>query len=262
MKNSLIPTDHVLTPHGLVHVNCTQEVTGGELIQTLCETPPQDLGALRAMSAGGWTESATFTPSEPLGEIHAEFHVPEPPKKRDRSLIYLFPGAQDGQATTILQPVLQWGNNGLFGDSKSWILSSWQCTPLHFSRYTPYIKVKPGDKIDATVKVTECFPDSCNWMVEARVGDKRTVLPVPQEKLLMLFVIGAALEAYDYETLRSPIDPDLYPASGSTAFTNIRLRTLNDRKFRADWNPRTRMNIKGLSVEVSPDLSAITLNYP
>jgi hypothetical protein len=262
MKNSLIPKDRVLTPHGLVHVDCIDEVKSGELMSTLCQSPPKDLNSLRAMSAGGWTESASFTPSEPLGEISAEFIVPDPPLNPDGSLIYLFSGAQDGQATMILQPVLQWGDNGRFGNSESWVLSCWHCTPLRFTRYSPPLNVRPGDTIRATVKTTECFTDSCDWIVEATVGNESTKLLVSKEKLLMLFVVAGALEAYDYETLKSPIDPDLYPKSGSTAFTDLRLRTLNGRSFRADWNGRWQTTIAGLSVDVALDLASVTLKYP
>jgi len=123
------------------------------------------------------------------------------------------------------------------------------------------MKVNAGDRIHATVKTIECSSDSCDWIVEARVGDKFTILPIYKEKLLMLFVIAGALEVYDYTTLKSPTDPELYPTGGSTAFTNIQLRTLNDRRFRADWNGRWQ-HIGGLSVQVTPDLRSVTLNYP
>src|SRR5260370_883612 len=109
---SAIPDDYVMTPQGLRHKSCVRRIDQSDLAPSPCKHPP-DLRMLRATHPAGWVESATFAAFEPLGSMRVKFTVPEPPS-REGALIFLFPGAEDAFMSTILQSVLQWGNNGSF----------------------------------------------------------------------------------------------------------------------------------------------------
>jgi hypothetical protein len=82
---------------------------------------------------------------------------------------------------------------------------------------------------------------------------------------LMLFLIGAALEAYPEELCCTGIAREQYPAS-DTKFTDIELIDLAGNPFVADWNPRCDLGDNYLcgcknTVQISRNRSAITLKY-
>jgi len=82
---------------------------------------------------------------------------------------------------------------------------------------------------------------------------------------LMLFLIGAALEAYPEEACCTGIAREQYPAS-DTVFTDIELTDLAGYRFLADWNSRCDLGDNALcgcknTVQINPDKSTITLRY-
>jgi hypothetical protein len=264
---SAIPDDSVLTPHGLVHKTCVHLIGEDSEAIVKCQHRGRDILVRRQMSSGGWIESATFTPSEPLGSMKVTFTVPEPPSKTG-ALIYLFPGAEDAQLTTILQPVLQWGSNGLFG-GEFWTIASWNCSPDRGTWVSKRrFEVFTGETIVGTVKKTKILEDSCDWVVETAVAgdpERSAMLSVPNLKPLLLYLIGGALEAYLLATAQplqpGPADCSLFPASGSTAFTDIELHDLNENSLKAAWVVRYPAGTCGFNVEVSYDLKTVTLMY-
>lgn len=265
--NKTIPQDYVLTPHGLRHLSDVRLVADDDrqLIQPPLH-PPTSVDQLRQLGPGGWLVSAYFPPSEPLKSMHVTFTVPEPPLKRG-ALIYLFPAAENAFLNTILQPVLQYGNNGYFGGD-CWTVACWHATSNGVSRYsTPIDDVKPHDTIVGTIKILEYHDDSCDWLVEARVlregsEPRHTKLHAYGLETLFLFLAAGALEAYSLDDLNSLPNPSQYPDSGSTQFRDIRLESLTENLFRANWRTRITPAECGFAVNVSPDRSAVTLEYP
>jgi hypothetical protein len=262
--------DHVLTPHGPVHKSCVHPITDKDDLQVfpVCPAPPKDYRQLWPRSPAGWIDSATFTPSEPLKSMSVKFTVPDPPSSGTGSLIYLFPGAQDAWGSTILQPVLQWGNNRCFG-GEFWTIASWHFTSEGHSKHSaPCYPVNPGETIVGTVQMINPLLESCDWLVETKVdGDPErcTRLRVPKLKSLLLFLVAGALEGYSLPT-GQPLKPTCagspqFPASGSTAFTSIELCDLNNNDFRADWRARYPAGVCGFKVDISDDKKAVTLWY-
>lgn len=226
-----IPLDHILAPHGLVHVSCIGEGTS-------CQ-PPTDVRALLPRTPGGWIESATYTPPEPLQSLSLGFKVPEPPADRENSLIYLFPAAENAQMSTILQPVLQWGWNGCFG-GECWTIASWHCTPAGRTVYSKeQHEVQSGELLRASLKMTHMSDTYANWSVEIEPeGDASRCAKLVVEKLedLMLFVVGGALEAYGpVEDIPKLTKDRKHFPTGSTSFTGIELHDLHGRRFEAPW---------------------------
>lgn len=263
MKPTAVSEHHVLTPHGSKHKDDVRQIQ--EDHQRI--DPPKHLPAsfsdLRPRGPAGWIASAIFTPSEPLKSMSVTFKVPEPPLENG-ALIYLFPAAESAFLHTILQPVLQWGNNKAFGGD-CWKLACWHCTPEGVTLYSSPIDVNAGEMIESKIEVVECHDDSCDWMIEAKVIDEPgrcTKMLVYDLKFLLLFLAAGALEVYVPDDLGSLPNWKQYPESGSTTFHNIKLESLSNNPFRADWNTRFLLNVCGLDVHVSNDKSSVTLNYP
>lgn len=253
----------IITPHG---INSCVRVDGEPAIECTPQRP--DFRRGRAQSAAGWIESATFTPFEPLGHLSATFVVPDPPDVPDQSLVYLFCGAEDAALTTILQPVLQWGNNRLFGDSESWCIACWHCTPSGqtiVSSNRP--QVSPGEIIHTKIKMETAHETTCDWLIEIGVvGDpsRRAELSVPGLDRLMLYLAGAALEAYSLpsgDPLPGTVENlPLLPSSDSTEFSDIDVRDLNGNPIRTGWRPKFPPDPR-FDVDIGDDFTSITLVY-
>jgi len=277
--------NYVLTPQGRVHKSRVHQVVsnGGPT-----SGPPPGDSVVRAVSPNGWKASATFAADVPLGKMSVKFTVPERPDV-DGAIIFLFAGAENAQMKMILQPVLQWGDNGLTGlpDNDCWTIACWYVSPNGQWYVSNPVPVFPGDTVTGTVEVVGCSKEDgewmCEWMIEAsstpsnvstalvstalRNGD---ILPngdkVPlMLPWLMLFLVGAALEAYPQDPCCKGLTPEQYPAGGSTTFNHIELTDLAGEGFVADWNARCALDDSGCdcknTVEISRDKSTITLNY-
>ena len=262
-----IKDHYVLTPHGLRHKNCVHQIDNASQIhpsQTPCLNPPPNLRALRPRGPAGWLETATFTPSQPLGSMTVTFQVPEPPLIRDQSLVYLFPGAEDASLTTILQPVLQWGYNNRFG-GEYWSVACWHCDTYGRTHHTPPLTVNPNDTIVGSIVSSNLTSDACDWTVQAIVnGGESRLLTVKGMERLLLFLAAGALEAYNLET-QEPLngrEARLLPETGSTTFDNIGLSDLNGNGFIADWNSRILASGCGWDIQVSQNRKSVTLEYP
>ena len=263
-KPAAIPDDYVLTPHGLRHVEDIRLAEKNDHRPIgQAKHPPKDFNSLRQLGPAGWVVSAFFTPSEPLKSMSVTFTVPEPPTKPG-ALIYLFPGAEGSQLATIMQPVLQYGYNNLFGGD-CWTVACWQCTPSGVTRYSHPIDVNPGDTIVGTIHCLDFHEDSCDWSIEAKVfgepEERCTTLHAYDVDYLLLFLVAGALEVYSLEDPTSLPDFSQYPESGSTKFHHIKLESLSGNSFRADWVTRRTTGDCGFRVLVSRDKSAVTLEY-
>jgi hypothetical protein len=256
-----IPEHYVLTPHGLVHENCVNDAGDCPPVRSIRDLFPR--------TPGGWIESATYTPPEPLGSLSVRFTVPRPPANSSTSVVFLFPGAQNARLSTILQPVLQWGNNGRFG-GEYWTIACWWCTPLGCTYHSDPQTVEVGETLLASVNVVAPLgADSADWNIEITPEldqTRRVSLTAEGLKDLMLFVVAGALEAYSL--VDTPVlthDANFFPAD-TTMFSGIQMKDLNGHGFYADWVPRwpQETGVTGGSqfkVLVSPDGSDVTLVY-
>ena len=258
---------HIITPRGPLHRECVRTAGDSTPIVRKHLSEISDPRAVAPATPAGWIESATFTPSVPLGSMTVRWRVPEPPKERG-SLIYLFPGAQGPKMRTILQPVLQWGCNGDFGGDH-WSIASWYCSDDAGAVHSDdWPKVYEGETIVGTLQGTRRGDDRMDWTVVTQVeGDDSRVasLTKPGLDILFLFVIAGALEGYDRE--RQPLKPtranmSYFPASGSTRFEDICLTDIEERPFIANWHARHPLNGDcAFSVTLSDSRRHVTMNY-
>ena len=174
-----------------------------------------------------------------------------------------------------------WG----LGGTDEWYIACWYVSP-DGQWYMSYPEpVCPGDTVTGTVEAVRLVAcedgglasaECCEWKIEASTSKVATALKngdilengdkVPlMLPWLMLFLVGAALEAYPQDPCCAGIVPEQYPASGATTFHDIELTDLAGQRFVADWNARCALDDSGCdcknTVEISRDKSSVTLNY-
>jgi len=176
----------------------------------------------------GWLN----TTGKPVSSLLTTWTVPPPPTLVANQLIYLFNGIEPGDASTIVQPVLQWGDSGTDEDGVNrtgpfWTAASWIVpAPDGQTYHTPHVRVQPGDRLVGSVVLTnsgaEGFTYNCQF--EGLAG---TLLPTPPVPELLWCV--ETLEAYELVGQHQvPYDLDKaseYPGTASIAFQNIAIVT-------------------------------------
>ena len=79
----------------------------------------------------GWVEASQWEVSlkspDNIDELAGYMHVPPPPQNSG-ALVYLFNGIEPAGGNWIIQPVLQWGDNGGFGGDY-YVMASWLVGP-------------------------------------------------------------------------------------------------------------------------------------
>jgi hypothetical protein len=160
-------------------------------------------------------------------------------------LIYLFNGLEPANFSTILQPVLQWGDSGMDEDGvqrtgQFWTVASWIVpAPDGDAHHTPHVRVKPGETLVGVMTLVSQsggnFVYTCEF--EGISGTNFTTPSIPE---LMWCV--ETLEAYeDGSTATAPYDLNSaqeWPATRFTAFQDISIQT-GGVAATGNWQPPT-----------------------
>ncbi len=164
---------------------------------------------------GGWVSSAQFTNAQGqnISQFECQWVVPPEPISQNGQLIYLFNGLLN--SIKILQPVLQWGNNGDSGGNY-WQVASWYAgMSSDDSSHSDYVRVNPGDLLTGVMTLigntNGGFDYDCRFV--GIPGTEMTVRSQPE-----MFVSVATLEAYNISA------PAEYPGADFTAFFNLNLQ--------------------------------------
>src|SRR6185312_8164500 len=99
-----------------------------------------------------WAWAATINGAAVFNSMTSVWYVPTNPTPG--ALLFFFPSFESNTNpgnpnTEIVQPVLQWGNNGSFGSSNGWSLASWYCSASQCPYSTPTTTVT-GDMIQGS----------------------------------------------------------------------------------------------------------------
>jgi hypothetical protein len=235
----------VATPSGLYHRSCVNEIPSGafqDLDGTItlkngerftkkdCLFPGRrttdglKLQPKSPISFGfqlptntGWMAYAfdNLTGGNAYGELSADWEVPDDPVGSYSGSVgpyYAFPGIQS--STYILQPVLQYGNNGHFGGSY-WRLASWSCDSGTDCNYSTPISASEGDEILGSIAASACENDVCTWTIVSRnVTTQTQTTRIFVDTWNYYWATGGAVEVYDITTCSQ------YPEDG-VYFTDI-----------------------------------------
>jgi hypothetical protein len=231
------PADYIATPNGYYHKDCVHQVPDGTVIDDQFVTAPDgtrdalpicehghyaslaDIGTLRsevaqAPAGDGWQAAMIKTTGSFYREISASWAVPTAPTVQSNQIIFMFPGLETSKFR-IVQPVLQWGSDGLdSGSGPYWAIAAWDCPPagggLCFNSAAARVNV--GDVITGSAKGTNCTTAGvCDWSI--KISDSKnhaTEMKVHHESLKMT-IAGVALETYSATCSE-------YPSSGAEAF--------------------------------------------
>ncbi|MBV9507016.1 MAG: hypothetical protein JO323_18650 [Acidobacteriia bacterium] len=132
-------------------------------------TRPRNGRAPKLPAGNGWVESVQE--QVPLGSgdnvdyVYGNWTVPTNPPANG-GLIYLFNGTEPSNGQWILQPVLQYGSNGLFGGNY-WVIASWLVGSNGYYFVSPAENVSPGDTIYGYTWITGVSGGTVYWEVYA-----------------------------------------------------------------------------------------------
>lgn len=208
--------DYVNTPVGKVHKTCVREATGDDAVDFApCRYKNKlDFAKLRgsasnaksvqggqAPTVNGWVENSSR--NAPAGSwfsaAYSAWYVPNNPSSQSSQLVYYFPGFQNTSGTlSIIQPVLQWGNNGWFGGNY-WSIASWYVDVSGVAVYSTPKTTTSGNIIDGTMVASSCtVGGSCTWNITTAVrGTATTTTLTRTPGLVYTWAAPAALEAYN-----------------------------------------------------------------
>lgn len=271
------PRDYVATPAGWYHRSCVHVVEDGARIDRAhvvtrrngtkyqlpkCTHPAWREGGSDQRpdekvpgppTAPGWIEAAWFEVNPPAWykKITANWTVPPNPTgvypdPPETQVYYTFPGIQN--AYYIIQPVLQYGYNGLFG-GKFWTIASWHChdsndCDLSSSRPT----VTAGAALNGSVEASNCVAGTCSWTITANVVNGVSTSLTVTDNDDYTWITGGAVEAYQFTAC------DQYPKNG-VFYSMVSVYDQNLTQVYPSWS-------KYVKNPVSPSCYFGITNYP
>ncbi len=257
--SSRIPAGYVATPAGwwaprsCVHVLEEGARVGRDHVVTRrdgtryripkCEHPSIRAQALRQDGGvelptnNGWIEDEYVANSPPgtwYGKLTTNWTVPPDPTGAysGNQVYYTFPAFQNRSQTYIIQPVLQWGSNGIFG-GQHWTLASWY---VHLDAnadtndyiVSPNRTVTAGSALSGSITSVALTSDSSTWTMTAKViatGESVT-LDIPDSNRYAW--AGEVVEVYGLTNCNQ------YPTNG-VFYSAV---TLYDNNFAEVWPSR------------------------
>jgi hypothetical protein len=174
------------------------------------------------------------TSGQPITSFSTTWVVPSAPPSNDSQVIYLFNGLEEQDQVSIMQPVLQWGSNHLFGGN-SWVISNWYVWGSG-GAYTTSVPVTPGTSLTGVINYTGETNGSYNYTssfagytntMNITDGNQYTGGTIPQV-LLQTWAVET-LEVYHW-TGSNTLAPEVvqstdYPNDLDVVMKNISLQT-------------------------------------
>jgi hypothetical protein len=151
----------------------------------------------------GWVEASQWELSlgsnDNIGQLSGYWYVPGAPADSG-ALVFLFNGIQPSGSSWIMQPVLQWGNNGSFGGNY-YTLASWFVGPegSGIAYVSNPMNVNPGDYLWGLTLQTGITDRGLSYQVIAddiSIGNS-SVLNVTTHGLHWVWAFAGVLEAYN-----------------------------------------------------------------
>lgn len=113
----------------------------------------------------GWVEwAANYTTGSPFQTLLSGWHVPAAPtgSYTGTQVYFAFSGFQ--RDSFIIQPVLQYGYNGVWGGSY-WTAAAWRCDLGPNCTHGNWITANPGDSLTTVIAASGCASNSCTWAI-------------------------------------------------------------------------------------------------
>jgi hypothetical protein len=249
--DALDPNTEIRTPNGVTSRRCQSYVAEGEVFladgriqgvngairdgssncnHSVSKVSPMVAGVSAPVpTTNGWVVASTWdTPPFKPRRIVSRFVVPSDPTTASNQLLYFFSSIQGGG--WIVQPVLQYGNNGAFG-GKYWVISSWAVGPDGKGGNSKPVRVYPGDVLYGDTSGTTCYSNgSCHWKIVTKNSTRGTSTTFTTGNLVPMGTVQAsAMEAYGLTSCKQ------YPASKSITFSGVSVFDQNNQWQRVPW---------------------------
>ena len=151
----------------------------------------------------GWVEASQWELSlkstDNIDSLLGYWYVPGPPAFSG-ALVFLFNGIESTGGDSIMQPVLQWGNNGNFGGDY-YTFASWFVGPKSsgYAFYSSPIIVNPGDYLLGNTGQYGVTKSGLSYFVNAAdtTTNERTAADVTSNGLHWIWAFSGVLEAYN-----------------------------------------------------------------
>jgi len=100
----------------------------------------------------------------PITSFNTTWVVPQAPLSQGSQIVYLFNGLEN--SNRILQPVLQWGNDG-YGGGSYWTIASWYAGNEHdHAFHSDFVQVEPGFVLEGIMTLTAQNGASFDYVCE------------------------------------------------------------------------------------------------
>jgi hypothetical protein len=246
-----IRADFVLTPSGYYHKDCVIDVGDDAVIEDDGSVTKSDgtrvalaacthghyasldeIGATATASpeaieptVNGWVEDLNKWAAAWYKKVTATWSVPTKPSHYASQTVFFFPGFQPGDASTIVQPVLQYGPSAA-GGGEYWAIASWDCNKS--CPHSTLKRVSVGDVIEGTAAGTSCTKaGACTWTITTTDKTSGVSTKLVRKAAKMEWA-AVALEAYNITRC------DEYPSSGAENF-DISVENGNGTTSTAAW---------------------------
>lgn len=269
---SVRQSDYIQTPAGLYHRSCVHEVQNGTKVDErmratrrdgsriqipTCQylpkrTPPSDSPAssvLLGPTNNGWIENAgsSLSGGATYHKISANWIIPSTPTGTypGSEVYYTFPGLFN--ADFILQPVLQYGYNNLFGGSY-WSIASWRCGPSSCLYSTPKT-ASAGDALSGSVTASGCSGGTCTWtIITKKVATNDSTVWTVSDDDDYNKITGGAVEVFGLTSCSQ------YPTNG-VFYSQVIVYNSSNTQIYPAWN-------KTVTSGLSPSCNFRVTNYP
>jgi hypothetical protein len=152
-------------------------------------------------TGNGWVEASQWGLSLKSGDnidlIDGYWYVPSVPETYG-ALIFLFNGTEPAGGGWIMQPVLQYGDNGAFGGDY-WVLASWVVHNDQEYFVSSPVGVNPGDEIAGYTYQTSVSGDTLGYLIDAsdQSTGQNTTLSLTATGYQWTAAYAGVLEAYN-----------------------------------------------------------------
>ena len=169
-------------------------------------------------TGNGWVEDSQWDlslgKSDNIDFMGGNWTVPSYPSSYG-ALIYLFNGIAPSSENWILQPVLQFGSNGIMGGNY-WGIASWMVGPNGYAFYSPLEAVYPGDSILGYTEIYGTSGKTLYWEVLAQdtTSGVYSGITAHTSGLHWTWAYAGVLEAYNVTSCSQ------FPSNNRAVFTN------------------------------------------
>lgn len=152
-------------------------------------------------TGNGWVEAAQWDTGlkspDNIDYLYGYWTVPAVPETNG-ALVYLFNGVEPSGGGWIMQPVLQYGDNGSFGGDY-WVLASWIVHSNTDYFVSSPIGVNTGDTILGSLWETSVSGGTLGYDIAAtdRTSNQSSILSITASGYQWIWAYAGVLEAYN-----------------------------------------------------------------